>query len=248
MTDLGYVKKHAKVTGAAREKLRKEVCAAYRKGTSIKEIEERTGRSRQFIYRVLDESGVMRRGPGRPTLGGDADVAAGCGQHDKDLFQVALGEELRLLRLKRGWTCKELARRLRGNVSPQTVTTWELGSRAISVVRLVGVVDVLVGVSDRAISELLQRARKRTGISGDHADSGVLLDLKAASRTSNTVLSPLQRWAASRLRDKPRGQRGIVRLDLPTLTRLAQLCNTDTFDLVQQLTEPGAELACHTVR
>lgn len=246
MTDLGYVKKHAKVTGAAREKLSKEVCAAYRKGILIKEIEERTGRSRQFIYRVLDESGVMRRGPGRPRLGGDADVAAEGGQHVKDLFQVALGEELRLLRLKRGWTCKELTRRLRGDVSPQTVTSWELGSRAISVVRLVGVVDVLVGVSEYSVSELLQRARRRTGISED--DSAVLLDLKAASRTSNTVLSPLQRWAMSRLRDKPRGQRGIVRLDLPALTRLAQLCNTDTFDLVQQLTEPGAELACHTVR
>src|SRR5690606_17619059 len=50
-------------------------------------------------------------------------------QVNGELYQQALGEELRLLRNRRGWTRKQLNQHLQSDISLQTLATYELGTR-----------------------------------------------------------------------------------------------------------------------
>ncbi|HEU5110532.1 MAG TPA: helix-turn-helix transcriptional regulator, partial [Micromonosporaceae bacterium] len=62
---------------------------------------------------------------------------------DVATYQRVLGDELRLLRKRRGWTRKDLNDRLRRDISLQTLATYELGTRQISVIRLVEICHAL---------------------------------------------------------------------------------------------------------
>src|SRR5256714_9428176 len=78
--------------------------------------------------------------PRSPEQGHSAVIGQGRGRvvHiDSDLYQRVLGEELRKLRRRRGWTRKELNQHLQSDISLQTLATYELGTRQCSVVRLV---------------------------------------------------------------------------------------------------------------
>ena len=59
MADL---KKGARITGAARDKLATDLRKKYEKGASIRALAESTGRSYGFVHRVLTETGVTLRG------------------------------------------------------------------------------------------------------------------------------------------------------------------------------------------
>jgi len=50
-----------------------------------------------------------------------------------ETFVVVLGEELLAVRTRKGWTRRDLQRRLTFDVSVQSLATWELGSRHILV-------------------------------------------------------------------------------------------------------------------
>ena len=64
MTEL---KKGARITGTDRTKLAGELKKSYDKGTSIRELADKHGRSYGFVHRVLSESGVTLRGRGGAT-------------------------------------------------------------------------------------------------------------------------------------------------------------------------------------
>lgn len=64
MADL---KKGARITGSARDKLASDLKKKYEKGASIRALAEATGRSYGFVHRVLSESGVQLRGRGGAT-------------------------------------------------------------------------------------------------------------------------------------------------------------------------------------
>ena len=64
MADL---KKGARITGSARDKLASDLKKKYEKGASIRALAEQTGRSYGFVHRVLSESGVQLRGRGGAT-------------------------------------------------------------------------------------------------------------------------------------------------------------------------------------
>ncbi len=64
MADL---KKGARITGAARDKLAGDLRKKYEKGASIRALAEQTGRSYGFVHRVLTETGVSLRGRGGAT-------------------------------------------------------------------------------------------------------------------------------------------------------------------------------------
>ncbi|MBA2310698.1 MAG: transcriptional regulator [Pseudonocardiales bacterium] len=64
MADL---KKGARITGAARDKLAGDLRKKYEKGASIRALAESTGRSYGFVHRVLTETGVSLRGRGGAT-------------------------------------------------------------------------------------------------------------------------------------------------------------------------------------
>lgn len=64
---MAVLKKGARITGAARDKLSGDMKKAYDKGKSIRELAETHGRSYGFVHRVLSESGATLRGRGGAT-------------------------------------------------------------------------------------------------------------------------------------------------------------------------------------
>src|SRR5882672_6371061 len=56
---------------------------------------------------------------------------------DVATYQRVLGDEIRRLRKQRSWTRKDLNERLQSEISLQTLATYELGTRQVSVIRFV---------------------------------------------------------------------------------------------------------------
>lgn len=61
------IKKRARITGAAREKLAADLRKKYEKGQSIRALAEGTGRSYGFVHRLLLDAEVPLRGRGGAT-------------------------------------------------------------------------------------------------------------------------------------------------------------------------------------
>ncbi|NIH87427.1 helix-turn-helix domain-containing protein [Amycolatopsis granulosa] len=145
---------------------------------------------------------------------------------DNDLYQRVLGEELRKLRRRRGWTRKELNQHLQSDISLQTLATYELGTRQCSVVRLVE----LCLAMDELPQDLLARVHRR--VFADEPGK-VRLDLAHIVADDRTELLPLRRWAEDRLR-QPSAPRE-VRLDRSAMTWMAQLCGLTVPELLERL-------------
>jgi len=152
-----------------------------------------------------------------------------------DRFARTLGNELRTARKQRGWTRKQMRAHLGADggqddeVSLQTLATYELGTRRISVERLVE----LCAALEQPPDQLLLRAI--TGAFGtDHADC-VKVDLSALARTADPRLAHLRRWAAIRVRQRPAGLPPVEELDEHALAALAALAGTTSNELVHVL-------------
>ncbi|MEU0465501.1 MULTISPECIES: helix-turn-helix domain-containing protein [unclassified Amycolatopsis] len=145
---------------------------------------------------------------------------------DNDLYQRILGEELRKLRRRRGWTRKELNQHLQSDISLQTLATYELGTRQCSVVRLVE----LCLAMDELPQDLLARVHRR--VFADEPGK-VRLDLTRIVADERTELLPLRRWAEGRLRQP--GAAREVRLDRAAMSWMAQLCNLTVPELLDRL-------------
>lgn len=152
-------------------------------------------------------------------------------QIDTAAYQRVLGDELRSLRKQRGWTRKELNRRLQSEISLQTLATYELGTRQCSVTRLVEICTAL-GVPAHAV---LARVHER--VFGDAPAGHLAVDLAAVVADTRPQLLPLRRWAQGRLASLVPGQPPEVHLDLPALEYMAQLCRLSTVDLIRTLRE-----------
>ena len=154
---------------------------------------------------------------------------------DSDLYQRVLGEELRKLRRRRGWTRKELNQHLQSDISLQTLATYELGTRQCSVVRLVE----LCLAMDELPQDLLGRVHRR--VFADEPGK-VRLDLTVIVADQEPDLFPLRRWAEDRLRQP--GTPREVQLDQSALERMAELCGIQVSELLARLStmtapEPG---------
>ncbi|MEU0880376.1 helix-turn-helix transcriptional regulator [Lentzea sp. NPDC005914] len=151
------------------------------------------------------------------------------GQIDTAAYQRVLGDEIRSLRKQRGWTRKELNKRLQTEISLQTLATYELGTRQCSVVRLVEICHAL----DVPAHTVLARVHER--FFGDTPSGHLTLNLAAVAATDNPRLVPLKRWATGRLHALPPGASPEVHLDLPALENMAQLCQLPTVELIRTL-------------
>lgn len=56
--------KGKRITGPARDKIRRELKKKYEKGTTIRALADECGRSYGFVHRILSESGVCLRSRG----------------------------------------------------------------------------------------------------------------------------------------------------------------------------------------
>ncbi|NKQ58598.1 helix-turn-helix domain-containing protein [Amycolatopsis sp. K13G38] len=145
---------------------------------------------------------------------------------DSDVYQRVLGEELRKLRRRRGWTRKELNQHLQSDISLQTLATYELGTRQCSVVRLV---ELCLAMNELP-QDLLGRVHRR--VFTDEPGK-VRLDLALIVAAKEPELLPLRRWAEDRLRQP--GSPREVQLDPPALERMAELCGIPVSELLARL-------------
>lgn len=150
---------------------------------------------------------------------------------DTGTYQRILGDELRRLRKRRGWTRRDLNQRLQSDISLQTLATYELGTRQCSVVRLVE----LCLAMDEVPHELMARVHERVF---DSSPVGAIrVDLRRVVRDNRPELLPLRRWAKGKLAENNGHQPADVNLDIAALERMAELCGLETVDLIASLQE-----------
>lgn len=155
----------------------------------------------------------------------------------KEAFARMLGDEIRKARKDLRWTRAQLRDALLyhtgEDLSVQTLGTWELGTRAISAIRLVEVCMVL----DVPVHELLRRASVRTfGDPVRDAPGYVEVDLRALSSTSDPRLYQLRQWAAVRLYQRPIFLYSSVEsLGRHAIDALAALTGIDEVELLRAL-------------
>lgn len=156
-------------------------------------------------------------------------------QLDVATYQRVLGDEIRRLRKQRGWTRKDLNERLQSDISLQTLATYELGTRQVSVVRFVEICRALGELPH----ELLARVHDR--VFTDVPVGRIRIDLRKIVRDRAPELLPLRRWASGRLAAEPGPQAVEVHLDITALERMAELCRMETVDLIGRLREIGGQ-------
>lgn len=151
---------------------------------------------------------------------------------DVETYQRVLGDELRKVRKRRGWTRKELNTKLQSEISLQTLATYELGTRQCSVVRLA---EICMAMGEQP-HEVLARVHARLfGATPSH----VQLNLLTVVHDNQPELLPLRRWAIDRLSRQENGAHEI-HLDLPAIERMAELCRVPTDDLLERLDKLSA--------
>lgn len=154
-------------------------------------------------------------------------------QIDTSAYQRVLGDEIRRLRKQRGWTRKDLNTRLQSEISLQTLATYELGTRHVSVVRFVEICLAL----DMPPHEVLSRVHER--VFTDTAVGRIRVDLRRVVRDRTPELQPLRRWAKGRL-DETGARTTDVQLDIAALEQMAELCGLQTVELIGKLRDLGA--------
>jgi transcriptional regulator with XRE-family HTH domain len=152
-------------------------------------------------------------------------------QLDVATYQRVLGDEIRRLRKQRGWTRKDLNERLQSDISLQTLATYELGTRQVSVVRFVEICRALGELPH----ELLARVHER--VFTDIPVGRIRVDLRKVVRDRTPELLPLRRWASGRLAEDGGTQTAEVHLDIAALERMAELCGIQTVELIARLRE-----------
>lgn len=150
-----------------------------------------------------------------------------------DVLAKVLGIELRANRRARGWTRKVLLGHLGRDVSLQTIATWELGTRKISVQSLF---DTCVAMEIRP-SEMLAAVEDRC----EYAREELTVDLRDLAVHGPPELAPARRWANAKLRP-----------DLPTkvvlipeaVQLLAELCGIKPSKMEDHLRACGMAEDC----
>lgn len=151
-------------------------------------------------------------------------------------FTRTLGHELRTARKQRGWTRKQLRAHLTADSvtnagteadqpSLQTLATYELGTRRITVERFVQLCAVLGQPPDQLLLNAMTR------VFGSRNSDPVRVDLSTLARTADPRLVRLRRWAAVRVRQRPAELPTIQELDEHALTALAELAGTTSNEL-----------------
>lgn len=151
---------------------------------------------------------------------------------DVETYQRVLGDELRKVRKRRGWTRKELNQKLQTDISLQTLATYELGTRQCSVVRLA---EICLAMNEPP-HEVLARVHARLFGS---TPTQVHVNLLAVAEDTQPELAPLRRWAQDRLLKQQNGGHE-VHLDVSAIERMAELCGVAPADLVDRIRKLSA--------
>jgi transcriptional regulator with XRE-family HTH domain len=142
-------------------------------------------------------------------------------------FLRVVGDELRRARRGRGWRRADLRDQLGGALSVQAIATYEQGTRACTIARLLELTRGL-GVS---MPELLERALERM----PDIRPGLVVDLRALAGCRHAALSPARRWARAHLYHAGNRETTLVRLDRTAIDALAELCGMEPGELTHRL-------------
>lgn len=146
-------------------------------------------------------------------------------------FLVALGDELRQARVRRGWSRDEFVAQLGVGISRHTLATYELGTRTMSLARLFELCRAL-GIEPHG---MLDRAYRR--VFG--TDTSAHVDLARLARATAERLRPLRGWARLRLRDTPPSRGTEVVFSAVGLDSMAGLCGLTRAGLMQAMALDG---------
>ena len=149
--------------------------------------------------------------------------------HWRTEFLRVLGDEVRKLRHHHGWTRDYWRQTCFPELSTQTLATYELGTRPMSVVRFALARESLGELPP----EVMHRAYER--IERDTERTAWNVDLVAASRLTDAELAPLRAWANLQLQAGPDKVKPLSR---NAVHPLAALCGLDTDELLRRLPRP----------
>jgi transcriptional regulator with XRE-family HTH domain len=135
-----------------------------------------------------------------------------------------LGAELRDERRARGWTRKDLHSHLGRDLALQTIATWELGTRKISVQSLFDT----CGALKLLPSAVLAAVEARCEIGRDE----LAVDLRDLAVHGPPELAPARRWAHATLRP---GLPTRVLLIPEAVRLLAELCEIEVSEMEEHL-------------
>ncbi|WP_394360756.1 helix-turn-helix domain-containing protein [Amycolatopsis sp. SB7-3] len=145
-------------------------------------------------------------------------------------YRSFLGEALRADRARKQWTRLEFSQRLDGNLSTQTVATYELGTRHVSLVRLIELSEAL----DRDPVELLREVHERA------SGKFIPVDLERIIVSDEPALYSLREWAECRLAALVAGPAHVF-VNVAALPPLATLCGIAQPELEVRLREFAPE-------
>lgn len=143
-------------------------------------------------------------------------------------YPVVLGDELRRARKALGWTRKDLQAHLDSEISLPALAAYELGTRTLSVIKLV---ELSLALRTSA-PDLLARVHAR--LAPPPTDT-IDVDLRALARQQRPELEPVRGWAARQVRDLPTDRTSVVALHPAAIEYLAQLCHLPPNELVTAL-------------
>jgi transcriptional regulator with XRE-family HTH domain len=152
-------------------------------------------------------------------------MAATGGADRSAQFLRVLGDELRKARRRQGWRRRDLRERLTMEMSLQALATYELGTRAITVVKLLELAEVL----EVPLPDLLDRTLRRI----EDIRSGAIVDLVVLARSKRPELAPLRHWAQARLAHARMRESTLVKLDRIGIRWLAELSGVPPAELVR---------------
>jgi transcriptional regulator with XRE-family HTH domain len=136
-----------------------------------------------------------------------------------------MADHLRTLRKSKRWTRKDMAKRLRRTISSQTLTTYELGTRAVPVFRHNEACGVL-GVRASAVLAVAEEQVCEVTPPG-----GVTVNLRHLAATSIQQLGPARRWASL----LAAGTQPVMQLTARSRALLADVCGIDQTELATLL-------------
>jgi transcriptional regulator with XRE-family HTH domain len=152
-------------------------------------------------------------------------------------YARTLGDIIRRHRKAKRWTRKRLWKELRElpdargvEVSLQTLATYELGTRTLSVIRLAQIAAAL-----RVDAEVITAEVNAAMFPGHLDKQTIAVDLVKLSESTRPDIAPAAKWAALQLTDKP--EKWIADLTTDALDQLANVCILDVPELVDVLKE-----------
>ncbi|WP_133849868.1 helix-turn-helix domain-containing protein [Labedaea rhizosphaerae] len=142
-------------------------------------------------------------------------------------FSRTLGTLLRAVRVKRGWTREEFLARSGLDISTQTMATYELGTRRMTVYRLVQLCDSLSLDPSTVLTDALN------DVDGSRRDDGFAVHLPAIAKMDLPELRPLQIWADTKRYQSQASD--VAWFSITALENAAELCSLDPAEVYQHL-------------